>query len=134
MISDVFFPRVNGVSTSIHTFIEAHNKLGNQVTLVCPQYDLLEVVDPTETNVIRLPARNILFDPEDRLIKSASYSLLKQATLNIDFDIIHVQTPFMAHRFGLRLAKELNIPVIETYHTYFEETFIITFLLHLRLF
>jgi glycosyltransferase involved in cell wall biosynthesis len=36
-------------------------------------------------------------------------------------DIVHVQTPFIAHYAGLYLAKELRIPVVESYHTFFEE-------------
>ena len=36
-------------------------------------------------------------------------------------DLIHIQTPFNAHRAAKRMARELNIPCIETYHTHFEE-------------
>lgn len=38
MLSDVYFPRVNGVSTSIRTFAEALSQLGHKVTLVVPDY------------------------------------------------------------------------------------------------
>ena len=38
-----------------------------------------------------------------------------------DFDLIHIQTPFAAHYLGVKLARELGIPRVETYHTYFEE-------------
>jgi glycosyltransferase involved in cell wall biosynthesis len=37
------------------------------------------------------------------------------------YDIIHVHTPFVAHYLGLKLAAQLNIPCIETYHTFFED-------------
>jgi 1,2-diacylglycerol 3-alpha-glucosyltransferase len=37
------------------------------------------------------------------------------------FDIIHIHTPFIAHYAGLKLGKLLNIPVVETYHTFFED-------------
>lgn len=37
-----------------------------------------------------------------------------------DVDIILVQTPFLAHYLGLRLARRLGAPIVETYHTYFE--------------
>ena len=37
-ISDVFFPRVNGVSTSINTFATELRALGHQVTLIAPSY------------------------------------------------------------------------------------------------
>jgi hypothetical protein len=38
MLSDVYFPRVSGVSTSIETFRAALAKLDIQVTLVVPDY------------------------------------------------------------------------------------------------
>jgi glycosyltransferase involved in cell wall biosynthesis len=37
------------------------------------------------------------------------------------YDIIHVQTPFVAHYLGIRLSCLLGIPCVETYHTFFEE-------------
>jgi len=37
------------------------------------------------------------------------------------FDLIHIQTPFVAHYAGVRLARRLGVPCIETYHTFFEE-------------
>ena len=38
-LSDVFFPRVNGVSTSIKIFIEDLQKLDHEVHLICPAYN-----------------------------------------------------------------------------------------------
>jgi glycosyltransferase involved in cell wall biosynthesis len=35
--------------------------------------------------------------------------------------LIHVQTPFVAHYLGVRLAHSLGVPCVETYHTFFEE-------------
>jgi glycosyltransferase involved in cell wall biosynthesis len=37
-----------------------------------------------------------------------------------DVDVIHIQTPFVAHYAGVKLARRLGCPVVETYHTYFE--------------
>nr|WP_317623008.1 glycosyltransferase [Thiohalobacter thiocyanaticus] len=39
MISDVYFPRVNGVSTSIRTFMRSLRALGHEVRLIAPRYD-----------------------------------------------------------------------------------------------
>ncbi len=38
-----------------------------------------------------------------------------------EYDVLHIQTPFLAHGLGLKLARRLNIPTVETYHTFFEE-------------
>ncbi len=51
-VSDVYFPRVNGVSTSIETFRTNLRALGHTVHLVAPDY-LTPSAD--ETDVLRVP-------------------------------------------------------------------------------
>ncbi len=123
-ISDVYFPRVNGVSTSIKTFVDQMQALGNTVHLIAPSYGLeLDVgeADTAEDWIKRIPARKIFFDPEDYLMKYGEALKLLPALQLAQYDIIHVNTPFVAHYLGIKLAKQLNIPCIETYHTFFED-------------
>ena len=118
LISDVYFPRVNGVSTSIKTFTQQLQKLGHTVHLIAPDYN----VDTTdEAWIMRVPARSIYFDPEDKLMKYGEIMHLLPALKSKNFDLIHIHTPFVAHYAGLKLAKLLHIPVLETYHTFFED-------------
>ena len=118
MISDVYFPRVNGVSTSIETFRRNLRQLGHTVHLIAPDYGL---VSADESQVKRVPARRIPFDPEDRFM-SFKWVMSKLDALRTEkYDIIHVQTPFVAHYLGIKLSALLGIPCVETYHTFFEE-------------
>lgn len=118
MVSDVYFPRVNGVSTSIQTFKNELQKLGHRVVVIVPEYPQDY---PNEDDVIRIPSRRVLFDPEDRmLIKNQALKLLPELR-KCQFDVVHIQTPFVAHYLGLRLAKELGVPSVVSYHTFFEE-------------
>jgi 1,2-diacylglycerol 3-alpha-glucosyltransferase len=117
-ISDVYFPRINGVSTSIRTFVLQMQNLGHEVHLIAPDYD---VVTEDEAWIKRIPARSIYFDPEDKLMKYGEAVKLLPALEQEKYDIIHVHTPFVAHYLGLKLAAQLNIPCIETYHTFFED-------------
>lgn len=118
MLSDVYFPRVNGVSTSIRTFADEFQRLGHEVTLIAPAYGR-ETADAFE--ILRVPARSVPFDREDRLMATSRVRALAPALAGRGFDVVHVQTPFVAHYAGLRLARRLGVPVVETYHTYFEE-------------
>jgi glycosyltransferase involved in cell wall biosynthesis len=118
MISDVYFPRINGVSTSINTFKNELESLGHEVHLIVPHYSATETVDPS---IIRIPSRNLPLDPEDRAMHRGKIYELEEQLANSNYDIIHIQTPFIAHYVGVSLAKKLNIPRVETYHTYFEE-------------
>lgn len=123
LISDVYFPRVNGVSTSIRTFVYQLQQLGHQVTLIAPEYLQDNQAQHTEDEewIMRIPSRGIFFDPEDRLMRMGAILDSVQQLQRQQFDIIHVHTPFIAHSVGLRLAKLLNIPIVETYHTFFED-------------
>lgn len=118
LISDVYFPRVNGVSTSIRTFTEQLQKLGHSVHLIAPDYKV-ETID--EAWITRVPARSIYFDPEDKLMKYNEILRLLPMLKSKKFDLIHIHTPFVAHYAGLELSKLLKIPVVETYHTFFED-------------
>jgi 1,2-diacylglycerol 3-alpha-glucosyltransferase len=118
MISDVYFPRVNGVSTSIQTFATEFHNHGHEVTLIAPDYGTPHQ-EPFE--IIRIPSRVIPVDPEDRMLNYREITLLSKTLAGRGFDIVHIQTPFIAHYAGLKLARTLGIPAVISYHTYFEE-------------
>lgn len=117
-LSDVYFPRVNGVSTSIVTFRRELPSRGVAAPLLCPAYGRGEEPEP---GVHRIRSRFVPFDPEDRLpvrraLRRAAGELAAEG-----LDLVHVQTPFVAHSEGVRLAHRLGVPVVESYHTYFEQ-------------
>lgn len=123
MLSDVFFPRVNGVSTSIQTFRSGLAKQGVDVRLIAPAYG-----EPGEDEpwITRVASRAVPFDPEDRLCRKrdmVAAAVLPSSPAREPFrpDLIHIQTPFAAHYAGIELACRFSVPVIATYHTFFEE-------------
>jgi 1,2-diacylglycerol 3-alpha-glucosyltransferase len=117
MVSDVYFPRVNGVSTSIQTFRRDLAALGCESWLVAPEYPHAWADDE---RVLRQPSRYLAFDPEDRMMKPRA---TRAACLSLAgrVDVLHIQTPFVAHWIGLDAARRLRVPTVETYHTFFEE-------------
>jgi len=117
MISDVYFPRINGVSTSIETFRADLAAEGIEVRLIAPAYP--EHHDAPAT--WRVPSRRVPFDPEDRLMHWRPLAHTAHRLAADGADLIHVQTPFAAHYAGTRTARRHRIPVIATYHTHFEE-------------
>jgi len=119
MISDVYFPRVNGVSTSIATFRRSLAELGHNVCLVAPDYG--SRLEDDDGDIYRIPARRVYLDPEDRMMKAGAILALEDTLRTRRFDLLHIQTPFIAHRVGKALAARLDLPMVETYHTYFEE-------------
>ncbi len=121
MISDVYFPRINGVSTSIQTFRTDLADQGIRVTVVAPEHPGTDREADAATHTLRLPSRAVPLDPEDRLMHWDSLANLDRRLAGIHIDVVHVQTPFAAHYAGLRLARARGIPCVATWHTHFEE-------------
>ena len=119
-ISDVYFPRVNGVSTSIRTFRADLREAGVDTVLIAPDYgEAAAAAD--EPGVLRVAAGKVPRDPEDRRMKSAAMRQRLAQLQGQHFDLVHVQTPFVAHYAGVGFARRRGIPVVATYHTFFEE-------------
>jgi len=126
-VSDVYFPRVNGVSTSIATFRADLSTHGIETVLVAPEY-----LPPrrgahthsslaTEPDVLRVPSRSVPGDPEDRRMLWRPLLRALASAAREPFDLLHIQTPFIAHYAGMRHARAARIPCVATYHTFFEE-------------
>jgi 1,2-diacylglycerol 3-alpha-glucosyltransferase len=117
MVSDVYFPRINGVSTAIQTYRQALRAHGVEVHLVAPDYGQPE----NETWITRVAARTVPRDPEDRLVRWGAMHKAVEEAVDLGCDLIHVQTPFVAHYAAGFSARRYGVPVIATYHTLFEE-------------
>src|SRR5207237_996513 len=118
--SDVYFPRVNGVSTSIRTFRQDLASLGVDTCLVAPSYAARDAPSE-EPGVLRVPATKVPRDPEDRRMGWRALTRALDALPGGRFDLVHIHTPFIAHYAGVRLARRADIPAIATYHTFLEE-------------
>ena len=61
MISDVYFPRINGVSTSIQTFRRGLHAAGHETILIAPEYP--GAAADSEHGILRVPSRYLPRDP-----------------------------------------------------------------------
>ena len=139
LLSDVYFPRVNGVSTSIRTFRQDLANCGVDTLLVAPRYTPAAPASPAppaaatggasgggedlpgEESVLRIPAARVPGDPEDRRMSWRALTRALDALPRGEFDLVHIHTPFLAHYAGVRCARRIGIPCVATYHTFFEE-------------
>ncbi|MDD3885069.1 MAG: glycosyltransferase [Gallionella sp.] len=119
MVSDVYFPRINGVSSAISTYRRTLLAEGIEVRLIAPDYGP-KTAD--EDWIVRVPGRPVPRDPEDRIMrwKPLLAAIEREAR---HADLIHVQTPFLAHYAAVKVAKKVGLPLVSTYHTLFEEYF-----------
>jgi 1,2-diacylglycerol 3-alpha-glucosyltransferase len=87
-------------------------------TLVVPEYAGPHV---PEDDVLRVQARPVPFDPEDAIMGWGGLQRCLREVPRNRCDLVHIQTPFLAHYAGLKLARSRGVPVVATCHTYFED-------------
>jgi glycosyltransferase involved in cell wall biosynthesis len=130
MVTDTFWPRINGISTSISTLSRALCALGQEVTIVAPDYEHLPSRRQFEAaktgctaDVIRFPAHSLLFFPEDCSTTLISRRYRHQANLvrQMDFDVVHTHTPLMLGILSMYWQRGKRVPMVHTFHTLFED-------------
>jgi glycosyltransferase involved in cell wall biosynthesis len=118
-VSDVYFPRVNGVSTSIRTFRADLARNGVETLLIAPEYP--GAAPDLEPGIIRVAAGGVPLDPEDRRFHLAALRRVLDSGLAARVDLVHIHTPFIAHYAAARFAHRHGLPLVATYHTFFED-------------
>jgi len=114
--TDTYTPNVNGVVISIENYRKNLSELNHKVYIVAPKYPYYKFPQ----NVI--PVRSIPFWGEKEYRFSFPFKILKKTRWSkLKLDIIHTHTIFNLGIFGYYLSKRLNIPLIHTYHTYYEK-------------
>jgi 1,2-diacylglycerol 3-alpha-glucosyltransferase len=118
LVTDTYFPRINGVSTSTQIFAEEFVKLGHEVHIYAPAYP--NSIDESEhLKIFRFPSWYLFFDPEDRLGRPWADKKLIQRFIDNKYDIVHTQTPFTIGGPAVKWARKSGAKVVHTYHTLF---------------
>lgn len=118
LFTDTYLPDVNGVVSSVDTLRHALESDGHEVYVICPKpvFDKIDVDD----HVIRLPGIQIKYLYGYTLTSPWHYKAMKLIE-SLNLDIIHVHTEFGVGLFAKSVAKKLNIPIVATYHTFYED-------------
>jgi len=115
--TDVFKPVVNGVVTSVLILYEQLKKQGHDVRILTLSNDRRSRKEKDVYYIGALPA---FLYPNARMTVRMYHPYLVEL-INWRPDIIHTQTEFSTYFFARRLAKKLNIPILHTYHTMYED-------------
>ena len=117
IFSDTYIPNINGVATSIEMLKKGLEKLGHKVYIVTVNAEKYRY--KKEDNVLRIPGVPIgIFDY--RLTSIYPIKAIKTIK-DWNLDIIHSQTEFGIGTFARFISKQLNIPLVHTYHTMYED-------------
>lgn len=128
MFTDAFFPRINGVYISVKSFAIELANLGHEVCILCPAYERtkksyeeqLDIGNGKTIPVFRISSHRFIFSKEDRLTKITQWSSMRKYLDTWKPDIVHINSEFVVGRFGYYYSKSRNIPMVYTFHTYWE--------------
>ncbi len=116
LVTDTYFPRINGVSTSTQIFAEEFIKLGHEVHIYAPAFPN-SIDESDQLKIYRFPSLYLFFDPEDRLGLPFQDKKLVQQFIDNKYDIVHTQTPFTIGGPAVKWARKSGAKVVHTYHT-----------------
>ena len=120
IFTDSYYPHISGVATSIEMLRVALEKMGHKVYIVAPNLENRKLIYDKEKRIIYLPGiKTGMY--KLRLAEFYSRKAMKIIEREWRLDIIHTQTEFTVSKFGRIVAKKLNIPVVHTYHTMYED-------------
>lgn len=119
LFTDTYPPYINGVSTSVCMLKHALEKKGHQVYVVTVNNANLKYKFEENDTVIRIPGIPIgIYDYRlTGVYPLRAINIIKKWKL----DVIHSHTEFGVGTFSRIIAKQLNIPLVHTYHTLYED-------------
>lgn len=118
LFTDSYFPQVSGVATSIKTLKTELEKQGHTVFIFTTTDEAVNRYE--DWDIIRIPSVPFIGFKDRRVAYAGFRDALKIAS-RYKLDIIHTQTEFSLGILGKMIARELNIPVVHTYHTQYED-------------
>ena len=113
IFTDSWFPRIDGLTTSVRNITQSLEKRGHTFHIFCPG-PRSERVDGV-TRYKGLP----FWGYPDFYVSTNPREHDTVAILNREgFDLVHIQSPFLLGLWGLRAANKVGMPVVTSYHTF----------------
>ncbi|AQP46267.1 hypothetical protein BW730_00425 [Tessaracoccus aquimaris] len=111
MVTDYYLPTLGGVQTLVKAHKEALEDAGHEVIVACPL-----VAPSADDTVVALPA-SALFAPDGYPFTwpyGRTADVLRGALSGAD--VVHVHSELIGAIAGLRVARDLGIPTVQTMH------------------
>ncbi len=119
IFTDSYPPYINGVSTSIVMLEHALRRKGHQVFIVTVNDEGYKYKYEKNNHIIRVPG--IPVGIYDYRMTSIYPIRIINKIRKMNLDVIHSQTEFGIGTFARIISKQLNIPIVHTYHTAYED-------------
>jgi 1,2-diacylglycerol 3-alpha-glucosyltransferase len=129
--TDSYRPNQNGVVVSIESFATELAELGSEVSVFAPRpqatglmaqpYAQSSDTPPGVRAIHWVPSVPLLVERSQRMALPIARWSLRRAAESGGLDVVHTHTPFAIGYAGVQVARTLGIPIVHTYHTYYEE-------------
>ncbi|MFH2019778.1 MAG: glycosyltransferase [archaeon] len=122
MVSDAFYPKIDGVVTYLNNSIRYLVSKTNKIIVLCPEYDTpYKETRIKGVKIIRFPSFSF------PTYKEAKFSIPELKLMDTVFrefhpDIVHIHTPSPLGIIAMIFAKRHHIPIVNTYHTSLPDT------------
>lgn len=131
MFTDAYFPRINGVAISVHSYALELARLGHQVCVVCLEYSESQqqsaLFDEKKEDkklpfkILRIPSTGFIWSKEDRVARFDKWRFVKKEMDKFKPDTIHINSEWVVGYFGTIYALHRHIPYVFTFHTLWED-------------
>ncbi|WP_407425486.1 glycosyltransferase [Treponema sp.] len=132
MFTDAYYPRINGVTVSVHSYATELTKLGHSVCIVCLEYseeqqksaffDEKSSDEHSPFKIVRIPSWSMgALSKEDRIARFDKWRRVKKAMYEFKPDVIHINSEWVIGYFGTMFALHYKIPLVFTFHTMWED-------------
>lgn len=118
IFTDVYYPAVNGVVTSIRMLENEMKKRGHEVYIFSPTK-----YEPAEDEKLYMLRSIPLFVAKKYNFRVATFysRTIAKEIKDLNLDIIHTQSEFSTALFGKIISRKYDIPFMHTYHTMWED-------------
>jgi 1,2-diacylglycerol 3-alpha-glucosyltransferase len=120
-VTNNYTPYSGGVVSSVRSFAYELKRQGHEVVIITLDF-IPHHIDRDEVTVVRVPCYGrFTYRTNPMAIPYRATRFLRTYLASFNPDIIHSQHPFLLGNAALAAARSLDIPVVFTYHTVYED-------------
>src|SRR5699024_11129882 len=113
LVTDYYLPTLGGVQTAVKALREGLQRAGHEVTVCCPADE-----PSSDPGIVTLPVSGI-FRPDGYPFAwspARVRAVLRRELTDRRVQVVHTHSEMFAALSGIRVARELGLPVVHTMH------------------
>jgi len=118
MFINYYTPSKGGMETSVINLSKGLEKAGHEVFIFAPEYPNYK---DKERNIFRYKSIRFNYGGYFYVIPVPFGSKMKEIVKELELDILHSHQPYSLGSEALKFSKELDIPLVFTYHIKYED-------------